>query len=618
MELIKLLDNSGTKCGSISTLEVLRLLEHQNKRKRPTKNPAHIVHHLEINVGPFHVPDNCLTTAEGQERLGRAIAESSADNLYSLESLTLGACQINSIDFTSETAILFEYINENRSLRHLSIEGDDFGDELSILQVLETLKEFFAENQMLETLTIEWPVVTAEEMFTLMESLSRRKGLELLQISYCGMGDKAIKRMMYYFNLYPRMIPKRLVLNDNFIGDDGCAFISDFIRGKVPSKANARKKNEENLVNLDEKEIDLGRNNVSPVGCQSIFNALASRRCRLKTLDLGGNRIEAQGINSFVEAFSNNPDVVPYNVLLYDHGMSVAGHRSLGDFLASRNSPLEKLDISGSTDEDGIDRFEAFQEFIQAFESKPSVLPKALNANFSIFWRDCFVTMATLLRHPECSLETFHALNWRVGREREASMDDEMMNRIAESLKSNERMRKFLFDTNELSDTGWNHLSRLLCDKTSFQSTYASNHTIQQLGSRPTPPFIRHYLMFNRNEDKLMAGRIKVIDAHFAKNFHLHHLGEIQPAGLLPRTLRFVQRGYTEREDFMKRQLTHSDSVEGDDDEEEMIYDVQEAEEVPSVENNCLTVHFLLVKNNLSVFFDALKSRKRKRRERMT
>jgi hypothetical protein len=85
-------------------------------------------------------------------------------------------------------------------------------------------------------------------------------------------------------------------------------------------------------------------------------------------------------------------------------------------------------------------------------------------------------------------------------------------------------------------------LSNTLCDRTSIESTFHSNHVLERAEAEWT--FHNHsatkeLLKMNENADKIEVARQKIIKYYFFEDNNLHELGRMD-VGLLPRVLEFV------------------------------------------------------------------------------
>eukprot|EP00984_Skeletonema_dohrnii_P021968 scaffold11082_cov74-Skeletonema_dohrnii-CCMP3373.AAC.5 len=106
--------------------------------------------------------------------------------------------------------------------------------------------------------------------------------------------------------------------------------------------------------------------------------------------------------------------------------------------------------------------------------------------------------MSPLLQSETCSLTTLVLFRINFG--------DEGAIALADGLRGNKSLRELSFAPSSagITDIGWAAFSMLLCDTSSINNTYLSNHTIEEIGlfynMSGTPPDIRQYLAWNKNQ----------------------------------------------------------------------------------------------------------------------
>eukprot|EP00984_Skeletonema_dohrnii_P034230 scaffold33508_cov96-Skeletonema_dohrnii-CCMP3373.AAC.6 len=83
---------------------------------------------------------------------------------------------------------------------------------------------------------------------------------------------------------------------------------------------------------------------------------------------------------------------------------------------------------------------------------------------------------------------------------------------LADGLRGNQSLKNLYFipDESGITDVGWAAFSKLLCDPSSINSTYHSNHNIERIGEN-TPLNISQYLELNRNPHPAMN---KILKSH--------------------------------------------------------------------------------------------------------
>ena len=115
--------------------------------------------------------------------------------------------------------------------------------------------------------------------------------------------------------------------------------------------------------------------------------------------------------------------------------------------------------------------------------------------------------IAESLVNPECRLEELHLYCTNIG--------DEGAAILASSLRNNQRLVMMDLYGCTVMETGWNAFSPILCDTSSINATFMSNHTLQCLGSSSNiPQDVRKMLDLNSVQDKSRVAANKILQAH--------------------------------------------------------------------------------------------------------
>mmetsp|Transcript_9090 Transcript_9090/g.13631 ORF Transcript_9090/g.13631 Transcript_9090/m.13631 type:complete len:510 (-) Transcript_9090:161-1690(-) len=90
---------------------------------------------------------------------------------------------------------------------------------------------------------------------------------------------------------------------------------------------------------------------------------------------------------------------------------------------------------------------------------------------------------------------------------------------LADGLRGNQSLKNLYFipDESGITDVGWAAFSKLVCDPSSINSTYHSNHNIETIGEKGmygTPPDIREYLYLNERLGWRRAAIHKILKSH--------------------------------------------------------------------------------------------------------
>ena len=125
---------------------------------------------------------------------------------------------------------------------------------------------------------------------------------------------------------------------------------------------------------------------------------------------------------------------------------------------------------------------------------------------------------------------------------RSIRIDDAGLEALATGLAGNKSLNTLRFDRDDASitGTGWSALSTLLCDTSSINNIYLSNHTLRNFGSGDTPSNIVQYLKLNEIYDRRAVAKCKILLHHPDLNvepFFLHKLK------FLPIVMSWLQSG---------------------------------------------------------------------------
>ena len=99
-------------------------------------------------------------------------------------------------------------------------------------------------------------------------------------------------------------------------------------------------------------------------------------------------------------------------------------------------------------------------------------------------------------------------------------MNDAVLVNFARALEHNtnlQRLETSLCDNQIVTERGWDAVEGVLCNQSSIEAIYSSNHTLQHMFSEPTdlPDQIAYYLKLNENKNKAEVVRQKLIHYYF-------------------------------------------------------------------------------------------------------
>jgi len=296
----------------------------------------------------------------------------------------------------------------------------------------------------------------------------------------------------------------------------------------------------------------------------SLFERMKGNRT-LRRFELSGFTGEMeQALSKCAELFSEEGSKLDsFQVEHSDISLPLIRRIMIG--LTSGGSPLEHLSMSHIEFEDSCVR-----EIFSFFEEKPEKFPRKLSLEHGIEnFDDVCSILARLLMCQACSLEelTIPLL---------MPTEDEVID-IVTSLERNTTLKHLNIDLTNLTMNGKDPILLLLCDTKNITATYNSNHTLGVLGYEMRDSKISSYLKLNNKySDKQLVAAAKIIDAHFAHNFHLDNF-DMMKSQLLTLLVSFVNRGFLFWNKALKVENKRGQKKE--------------------VTNNNLTINFLMVRN---------------------
>ena len=245
-------------------------------------------------------------------------------------------------------------------------------------------------------------------------------------------------------------------------------------------------------------EIDVDRCFLGAEGSRLLSSML--RACKsLQTVILYNNVMDGQLVD-IILALSMHPQLECLDLSCMDIGRNEC--TALSTLLSNTTKQLQTLGLyDNNIDDEGV---EALTHAISC--SNLQVLTLACNYSITIKgWK----TLSTLLERRDSNLEK---LNLSVN-----NIDDEVALIFANALKGNHKLTDFDVYDSDITTEGWAHFTRLLCDTSSVNKTYLSNHTLLDLNipHRYLPTDLRSNLDLNTSsEDKGQVAMTKILQHH--------------------------------------------------------------------------------------------------------
>jgi hypothetical protein len=474
---------------------------------------------------------------------------------------------------------LFEGLARNRSIQHLFVCQLD----ATRVDVFAIMLPFFEHNHNLRCVEILWSNMSRRTA-SFITALSKCKRLErvVLRHNYYGYDGQAAFVIKSIHNNHPNILELSLggeiqnsgtVALASLVSHSASTLLSlqlascdiDDASLAVLSKSLAKSKRI--------KKINIygnGNDEITANGWKSFSAALSSPTCPLEIISLESTRISDEGVISVGNLLTVNATVKHLNLTGSDLVTS-EGWQRFARCLRNPNIALEELDIRSCSNIDGEVEVGLDDEAANAIGESLAMnttlkkLDMSLNTDIT---SDGWIEFFDMLLQSKCSLEElnvsrnsidddgaealvdllitmrdFHTLHLRasdctanglrtftrllqpsskvttldLGRNR---FNDEVINDFANVVANNSTLTTLHIGGDEITDRSWAALSHALCDESSIENTYSSNHTLYTLEKfddvrAEIPDNLSSLLHLNKNQDKASVRRQKILIHHF-------------------------------------------------------------------------------------------------------
>eukprot|EP00984_Skeletonema_dohrnii_P002449 scaffold844_cov125-Skeletonema_dohrnii-CCMP3373.AAC.2 len=259
------------------------------------------------------------------------------------------------------------------------------------------------------------------------------------------------------------------------------------------------------------KKLLLFENDMGEDGVASLANGLKSIGPSLKALGLTNNSIGNEGLSALVAALANCTSLEELDLSCNDFSMASAGLGSLSDLFQASVLNLNKLSLLGCNIDD-----EGLQALANGATNHCKDLDLSGNNSITALG---LRYLSTSLQSESCRLEKLD-LDWM-------DIGDDGAEVLARGLIGNKVLiRMHLCGEGEGEDddiaitpAGWSAFLPVLCDRSSVNITFHSNHTIQELWHCDAFDFINidedivQYLRLNKAHPQY-AARCKILMNH--------------------------------------------------------------------------------------------------------
>ena len=219
----------------------------------------------------------------------------------------------------------------------------------------------------------------------------------------------------------------------------------------------------------------------------------------LKHLKLRYNQMGGEQLVDIIDAMSTHPQLEKIEL----PKMNIGRHEctALADLLRVTFSELRTLSLyNNGIDDEGVDALAG-----ALVKCNLSVLD--LSYNFDITARSC-QSLASLLENPNSNLEELRLYRNNIG--------NEGARNFADALASNNKLTTLGLNGSGITAEGYSSFAKVLCDTSSINNTFLSNHTLESLGgSSNIPADVRSALALNKSsEDKRQVAIKKILKHH--------------------------------------------------------------------------------------------------------
>ena len=363
-----------------------------------------------------------------------------------------------SISFPEDTnisvieAFLFD-LRHNRSIRKLRLKNSYIPRDF-----FRRLTPFIASNPSLASLNVNNCEMDAEQYRTL--SLALRGGRALTE---------------FFIN--------RLVRDGRY--DDEDSIIDNIEALKMHPQ----------LGQLTFSQFVMGRN-----VCESLSDLLRQLDA-VHALRLGGNGINDSGVEALLEGIASC-SALKHLYLSENPSITASGWSAVSALLEDPGSSLQLFVLQSA----GIDDEKA--SIIANSLARNNTLEKLfLDSNPNITARG-YQALSTLLEDPNSRLALLNLMG--------NGIDDESAIILANALAHNTTLERMYLDENpDITSNGWQAFSKVLCDTSSVNNTFLSNHTLQHLtGTGWDFPVLSGMLNLNIGNDKKAVAFRKILLHH--------------------------------------------------------------------------------------------------------
>ena len=438
-----------------------------------------------------------------------------------LEKLRFSYANIND----EEVAALGDVLGIGSKLKKLSIDCVKSITSTGWVALFEGL--LTNTNSSLEELDISYSKGIDDKAlltFATEYAIARNRSLKTLEFATCSTEQisTSVWGTLFRSLFNPVSVLEKLNLSGHNINDDGLNVLGGALRN-----------------NSTLKVLDLARcRNITSAGWFTFFERLSNGPITtLEDLEVRSNNIDDVGLASFANVVSNSPKLKI--ICLYSNpSISATGWQTFFTSLHNCDTLLEELYLWNNNINDA-----AVTSMVDALNGIESLTRLVLANNPSISSAG-WIALSTLLQHPNSSLKDLTISTYGVN-----TINDEVVANYANALLNNKSITTLGFGGGygkNITDRGWDALANVLCNKSSIESIYASNHTLCGVGywssdSSNRPTNLLSLLALNEDKNKSEVARQKIIQYHFTNDGKIEDFVDMD-GNVMPHAISWIGR----------------------------------------------------------------------------
>ena len=439
----------------------------------------------------------------------------------------------NSID-DEGAAALGDALGRNKSLKKISLGS--MGCTITAWKALlrglscSSLEEInLSENIIGNILPLVGANATIGDDGTLTYAVSTAKCRSLKSLYLChvqSISSFGWRTILGSLLKHESSVLEKLYLYDNNIDDRGLSELGSAL-----------------VNNSTLKALILARNrSITAAGWLAFFGCLSNlSSSSLENLNVSVNNIDNGGLAALANAVGNSSTLTSLNLCMCELISSV-GWETFFNRLQTCHLVLGSLCLScNNIDDAGI------SSLVIALSNASSLSSLYLGSNSSVTpvgW----MALSTLLQRPGSNLDHLFISDTVNSN----SINEEVMIGFANALVSNTSLKTLEYGLNlgtSISSRGIDTIGNLLCDKSSIDSIYRSNHTLQKLGWSDIHLHtdLTSFFKLNQNDNKAEVARQKILQYHFSNgDNNIQDLVDMS-LNVIPHAIAWVGRDDTAR-----------------------------------------------------------------------